>query len=56
MSVVCRARLTVYPPRGEYQLVIDAVEPRGLGVLQKAFEQLKVRLEAEGLFLSLIHI
>ncbi|MEK7374956.1 MAG: exodeoxyribonuclease VII large subunit [Thermodesulfobacteriota bacterium] len=50
MSVVCRARLTVYPPRGEYQLVIDAVEPRGLGVLQKAFEQLKVRLEAEGLF------
>ena len=50
MSVVCRARLSVYPPRGEYQLVIDAVEPRGLGVLQKAFEQLKVRLEAEGLF------
>ncbi|MEK6655385.1 MAG: exodeoxyribonuclease VII large subunit, partial [Thermodesulfobacteriota bacterium] len=50
MSVVCRARLTVYPPRGEYQLVIDAVEPRGLGALQKAFEQLKVRLEAEGLF------
>ncbi|OHE18133.1 MAG: exodeoxyribonuclease VII large subunit [Syntrophobacterales bacterium GWC2_56_13] len=50
MSVVCRARLTVYPPRGEYQLVVDAVEPRGLGVLQKAFEQLKVRLEAEGLF------
>jgi len=50
MSVVCRARLTVYPPRGEYQLVIDAVEPRGLGVLQKAFEQLKLRLEAEGLF------
>lgn len=50
MSVVCRARLSVYPPRGEYQLVIDAVEPRGLGALQKAFEQLKVRLEAEGLF------
>ncbi|MBU2055870.1 MAG: exodeoxyribonuclease VII large subunit [Proteobacteria bacterium] len=50
MSVVCRARLTVYPPRGEYQLVVDAVEPRGLGALQKAFEQLKARLEAEGLF------
>jgi exodeoxyribonuclease VII large subunit len=50
MSIVCRARVTVYPPRGEYQLVIDAVEPRGLGALQKAFEQLKVRLEAEGLF------
>ncbi|OIP93416.1 MAG: exodeoxyribonuclease VII large subunit [Syntrophobacterales bacterium CG_4_8_14_3_um_filter_58_8] len=50
MSLVCRARVTVYPPRGEYQLIIDAVEPRGLGALQKAFEQLKARLEAEGLF------
>ena len=50
MSLICRARLTVYPPRGEYQLIIDAVEPRGLGALQKAFEQLKARLDAEGLF------
>ncbi len=50
MSVVCRARLTVYPPRGDYQLIVDAVEPKGLGALQKAFEQLKARLEAEGLF------
>lgn len=50
MSLVCCARLTVYPPRGEYQLIIEAVEPRGLGALQKAFEQLKARLEAEGLF------
>lgn len=50
MSLVCRARLTVYPPRGEYQLIIDAIEPRGLGALQKAFEQLKARLDAEGLF------
>ena len=50
MSLVCRARVTVYPPRGEYQLVIDAVEPRGLGALQKAFEQLKARLDTEGLF------
>jgi exodeoxyribonuclease VII large subunit len=50
MSLVCRARVTVYPPRGEYQLIIDAVEPRGLGALQKAFEQLKIRLDAEGLF------
>jgi len=50
MSIVCRARLTVYPPRGEYQMIIDAVEPKGLGALQKAFEQLKARLEAEGLF------
>ncbi len=50
MSLLCRARVTVYPPRGEYQLIIDAVEPRGLGALQKAFEQLKARLNAEGLF------
>jgi exodeoxyribonuclease VII large subunit len=50
MSIICRARLSLYQPRGEYQLVVDAVEPRGLGALQKAFEQLKARLEAEGLF------
>jgi exodeoxyribonuclease VII large subunit len=50
MSLVCRARMTLYPPRGEYQLVIDTIEPRGLGALQKAFEQLKARLDAEGLF------
>jgi exodeoxyribonuclease VII large subunit len=50
MSVVCRARLSVYTPRGDYQLLIDAVEPKGLGALQKAFEQLKARLDAEGLF------
>jgi exodeoxyribonuclease VII large subunit len=50
MSIVCRARLTVYPPRGEYQIIIDSVEPKGLGALQKAFEQLKARLDAEGLF------
>lgn len=50
MGIVCRARLAVYPPRGEYQLVIDTVEPKGLGAIQKAFEQLKARLDAEGLF------
>jgi exodeoxyribonuclease VII large subunit len=50
VSIVCRARLTVYPPRGEYQIIIDALEPKGLGALQKAFEQTKARLETEGLF------
>jgi len=50
MGVVCRARLAVYAPRGEYQLIIDTVEPKGIGALQKAFEQLKARLAAEGLF------
>lgn len=50
LHIACRARLTVYTPRGDYQLIIDRVEPRGLGALQKAFEQLKARLQAEGLF------
>ena len=50
MMVVCRGRLSVHQPRGEYQLIVEAVEPKGLGALQKAFEQLKARLAAEGLF------
>ncbi len=50
LHVVLRARLNVYEPRGEYQLIADAAEPKGLGALQKAFEQLKARLQAEGLF------
>ncbi len=50
MQIACRARLTAYPPRGEYQLIIERIEPRGLGALQRAFEQLKNRLESEGLF------
>jgi len=50
MSIVCRGRVGVYQQRGEYQLILDAAEPRGLGALQLAFEQLKRRLEEEGLF------
>ncbi len=50
MSVICRGRLSVYHPRGEYQLIVEVVEPKGVGALQKAFEQLKARLQAEGLF------
>jgi exodeoxyribonuclease VII large subunit len=50
MQVIVRGRLTVYEPRGEYQIVLDTVEPKGLGALQLAFEQLKERLSAEGLF------
>lgn len=50
LKVLCRAQLNVYLPRGEYQLVIESVEPLGIGALQKAFEQLKARLSAEGLF------
>jgi len=50
MQILCRARLAVYTPRGEYQLILDSVEPRGTGALQKAYEQLKARLQSEGLF------
>ncbi|PKN50936.1 MAG: exodeoxyribonuclease VII large subunit [Deltaproteobacteria bacterium HGW-Deltaproteobacteria-13] len=49
-KVLCRARVNVYLPRGEYQLVVESVEPLGVGALQKAFEQLKAKLFAEGLF------
>jgi exodeoxyribonuclease VII large subunit len=48
--LVCRGHLTVYEPRGEYQIVIDYLEPKGAGALQLAFEQLKERLAREGLF------
>ena len=50
MHVVCRGRISVYEPRGEYQLIVDTVDPQGAGALQQAFEQLKQRLAAEGLF------
>ena len=48
--VVARGRLSVYDAKGEYQIVCDGLEPRGLGALQLAFEQLKKRLDAAGLF------
>src|SRR5207237_3461294 len=50
VHVIARARLGVYEPKGEYQIVCEHLEPRGLGALQLAFEQLKKRLQAEGLF------
>jgi exodeoxyribonuclease VII large subunit len=50
MHVIVRGRLTVYEPRGEYQILVEAVEPKGIGALQVAFDQLRVRLSAEGLF------
>jgi exodeoxyribonuclease VII large subunit len=50
LHVLCQARVSVYEPRGEYQLLLEAMEPRGVGALQLAFEQLKRRLETEGLF------
>jgi exodeoxyribonuclease VII large subunit len=48
--VVARGRVSVYAPKGEYQLVCEHLEPHGLGALQLAFDQLRQRLKAEGLF------
>jgi exodeoxyribonuclease VII large subunit len=50
MHIVARGRVTVYDARGELQLAAEYLEPKGAGALQVAFEQLKARLEAEGLF------
>lgn len=50
LQVLCRGKITVYPPRGTYQLSVDHIEPLGAGALQIAFEQLKEKLSAEGLF------
>ena len=50
LHVLAFGRLDVYAVRGEYQLVCEVLEPKGLGALQLAFEQLKARLAAEGLF------
>jgi exodeoxyribonuclease VII large subunit len=50
MLVIARGRISLYEPRGEYQLVIDYMEPKGVGALQVAFEHLKMRLAQEGLF------
>lgn len=50
LAVLCRGRLSVYEPRGEYQLIIDYLDTKGAGALQIAFEQLKIKLASEGLF------
>lgn len=49
MMVVVRGDLSVYPPQGKYQIVCDALEPHGIGARQRAFEELKQKLIAEGL-------
>ena len=50
LHVIVRGRVTVYEPRGEYQVILEYLEPKGRGAQQLAFEQLKNRLAAEGLF------
>ena len=50
MEVICRGRISVYPPRGTYQIIVEAMEPVGSGSLQAQFEALKKKLFQEGLF------
>jgi exodeoxyribonuclease VII large subunit len=50
LAVLARGRIDVYEARGEYQVLVEFLEPQGLGALQLAFEQLKKKLAAEGLF------
>lgn len=50
LKVRVRGKLSLYEPRGEYQIIVTSIEPVGIGALQLAFEQLKERLEHEGLF------
>ncbi|WP_175265375.1 exodeoxyribonuclease VII large subunit, partial [Lacticaseibacillus nasuensis] len=50
MKVLAVGRVTLYPNSGNYQIVIDRMEPDGVGALYQAYEQLKAKLEAEGLF------
>ncbi len=51
-SIICHGRLSVYEPRGEYQIIIDTIDHAGSGNLQLQFERLKEKLRAEGLFRS----
>ncbi len=50
LRVLARGRLTLYEARGDYQLILDTMEEAGEGALRRAFEQLKAKLQAEGLF------
>ena len=50
LEVICRGRVSIYPQRGDLQLIVEAIEPEGVGGLQLAFEQLQKKLEKGGLF------
>lgn len=49
-QILVRAKVSLYEARGDFQLIAESIEPAGLGALQKAFEELKARLDREGLF------
>jgi exodeoxyribonuclease VII large subunit len=50
LEVVCRGRIDVYAPRGTYQLIVESIEPKGIGALELALRQLRDKLAREGLF------
>ena len=50
MKAICFGKVSVYEPRGDYQLIVEEIEPKGVGALQLQFQQLKERLAKEGLF------
>jgi exodeoxyribonuclease VII large subunit len=50
MQVLLKAQVSLYPARGDYQLIVESIEEAGVGALQRAFEALKKKLSAEGLF------
>ncbi len=50
LKVICFGKIDVYLPHGSYKLIVDKIEPKGIGSLQLALEQLKAKLEKEGLF------
>ena len=50
MKVICRGRIELYPPHGKYQIIIEDMQPDGVGALNLAFEQLKKKLASQGLF------
>ncbi|HUT03812.1 MAG TPA: exodeoxyribonuclease VII large subunit [bacterium] len=50
LAVIARGAVSCYPPSSTYQIILDYLEPKGVGALQLAFEQLKAKLNAEGLF------
>jgi len=50
LKVICFGKIDIYPPRGHYQLIVEKIEPKGIGAQQLAFEQLKNKLFKEGLF------
>ena len=50
LKVICFGKVSAYGPRGNYQIIVERLEPKGVGSLQLALEQLKIKLEKEGLF------